>query len=252
MSERSSDGSSPEPSARVAAIIVAGGAGIRMLSATGTRKQYADLLDRPVLAWAVEPFLQHPGIGPVVVVLPAEDAGSPPAWLAALPLTIVAGGDARSDSVRHGLDALPADTERVLVHDGARPFVTAALIDRVLEASMAGPVLPALRATDTLKQVDGDGRVVGTIDRSSVWHAQTPQAFPYDLLRAGHAEALAGGWSVTDDASLCERMGSVVHVVEGDPENLKITHPIDLEVARLLADRRLAAASDLTSQLRSG
>jgi 2-C-methyl-D-erythritol 4-phosphate cytidylyltransferase len=223
-----------------------------MASRSGTRKQYLDLLGRPVLAWALEPFLRHPGVGRVVVVLPAADVAGAPRWLATLPVTLVAGGETRSDSVRQGLAVLAPDTERVLIHDAARPFVTPALIDRVLAASRGGAVIPGIRATDTLKQVDADGLVVGTIDRTTAWQAQTPQAFPYGMLLAAHAQALARGWQVTDDASLCELVGEAVRVVDGDPENLKITHPFDFEIARLLAGKRLAPASIPPSPVRSG
>lgn len=238
MSERSSPPSSPDPR-RTAAVVVAGGDGSRMAAgADGVRKQYAILVDQPVLAWAVRPFTEHERIGTVVVVLPASDAADPPGWLSALGVVVAAGGRSRSASVRNGLRALPADTELVLVHDGARPFVSAGLIDRVIDDADDAAVVPALRATDTLKEV-GEGRVVlATIDRDRVWQAQTPQAFPYATLLAAHEQAEREGWEATDDAGLFERIGERVRVVEGDAENLKVTRPFDLEVARLIAARR--------------
>ena len=238
MSERSSAPSSPDRG-RTAAIVVAGGDGSRMASGTdGVRKQYAMLGDRPVLAWAVRPFSEHALVGTVVVVLPSDDAADPPAWLVEMGVVIAAGGSTRGASVRSGLRALPTDTRLVMVHDGARPFVSAALIDRVLADADGAAVVPALAATDTLKEV-GEGRVVlSTIDRGRVWHAQTPQAFPFPALLAAHAEAEREGWEATDDAGLFERIGEPVRVVEGDAENLKITRPFDLEVARLIAARR--------------
>jgi 2-C-methyl-D-erythritol 4-phosphate cytidylyltransferase len=241
MSERSSPASSPDPM-RVAAVVVAGGEGLRMGGAAGApRKQYARLLDEPVLCWAVRPFTEHARVGRVVVVLPAADLSSPPAELSGLEVALVAGGSTRTDSVRNGLAALPEDTELVLIHDAARPFVTAALIDRVIAGADGAAVIPALRATDTLKEVDGDGAVVATLDRERIWHAQTPQAFPFRALLAAHADAEREGWKATDDAGLFERVGARVRVVEGDPENLKITRPLDLEMARLIAARRRAA-----------
>jgi len=220
---------------------------LRMGGAAGApRKQYARLQDEPVLCWAVRPFIDHPAVGAVVVVLPASDLSSPPAELHGLDVTIVAGGRTRTDSVRSGLAALPADTDLVLIHDAARPFVTPALIDRVITGAQDAAVIPALRATDTLKQVDDAGDVIATLDRERIWNAQTPQAFPFAALLDAHARAEREGWKVTDDAGLFERIGARVRVVEGDPENLKITRPFDLEVARLIAARRRAVGGRAT------
>ena len=222
---------------RTAAVIVAGGAGLRMGPST-VRKQYLELLGQPVLVWAVLPFIEHPGIGRVVVVLPADDLVDPPLWLDNLGAELVPGGAERSDSVRNGLAALPDSTETVLIHDGARPFVTLGLIDRVLSAAAEGPVVPGLRATDTLKQVDEHGVVVATLERSGIWHAQTPQGFPYAAMRAAHLRSEQEGWHVTDDASICERAGMSVRIVQGEPQNIKITRPLDLDVAAALAYRQ--------------
>jgi 2-C-methyl-D-erythritol 4-phosphate cytidylyltransferase len=223
----------------VAAVVVAGGAGLRMGAATrGVRKQYATLEGEPVLAWSVRALVEHPRVGRVVAVLPPEDLEQPPEWLVATGAALVAGGARRSDSVRLGLGALPAGTGLVLVHDGARPFVSADLIDRVIAAAAAGPVIPGTRATDTLKEVDAQGYISRTIDRAWVWHAQTPQAFPFALLLDAHRRAAEGGWDVTDDASLCERSGERVRMVDGDPDNIKITVPRDLELARVIARER--------------
>jgi 2-C-methyl-D-erythritol 4-phosphate cytidylyltransferase len=253
MSERLSPTSSPDRP-RIGAVVVAGGEGLRMAGASGAaRKQYAMLLDEPVLAWAIRPFVEHARIATVVVVLPAADVENPPGFLAGLGVAVVAGGRTRSDSVRAGLAALPADTELVLVHDAARPFVTAALIDRVIGGADGAAAIPALRATDTLKEVDGDGDIVATVDRSRIWHAQTPQAFPYRALVDAHADAAREGREATDDAGLFERIGARVRVVDGDPENLKITRPYDLEVARLIAAGRRAAGREASrSPERSG
>jgi 2-C-methyl-D-erythritol 4-phosphate cytidylyltransferase len=240
MSERSSRVSFPDHP-RVAAVVVAGGEGLRMRGVAGApRKQYARLVDEPVLCWAVRPFTEHPAIGTVIVVLPADDVANPPAELLGFEVTLVAGGRTRTDSVRNGLAALPDRTELVLVHDAARPFVTAGLIDRVIAAASGTAVIPAIRATDTLKEVDEAGEVIATLDRERIWNAQTPQAFPFGALLDAHRRAEREGWKPTDDAGLFERIGARVRVVEGDPENLKITGPFDLEVARLIAARRRA------------
>ena len=252
MSERSSAASSPD-GPRVGAVVVAGGEGLRMAGATGSvRKQYALLLDVPVLAWAVRPFAEHPRVAEVVVVLPGADVESPPEWLLALGVAIVAGGRTRTESVRNGLAGLAEATEQVLIHDAARPFVSAELIDRVSASADAAAVIPAIRATDTLKQVAEDGRVLSTIDRTTVWMAQTPQRFPFEALRAAHGEAARHGWDATDDAVLFERIGAAVRVVEGDPENMKITRPFDLDVARLIAARRRESERVYRSSPHSG
>ncbi|HET8654706.1 MAG TPA: 2-C-methyl-D-erythritol 4-phosphate cytidylyltransferase [Longimicrobiaceae bacterium] len=237
MSADSSATSSPEPS--VGAVIVAGGSGRRM---GGVRKQYLELAGEPVLLWSVRAFLHHPRVSVVVVVLPSDDAASPPEWLAGLPVRVAAGGAERSDSVRNGLRALDGAVEIALIHDGARPFVGREVIDRVISASREGGAVAAVRVTDTLKEVDDGGRITGTADRARLWRAQTPQGFPLRLIVNAHETAHRQGVQATDDAALCERMGHAVRVVEGAAENLKITSPDDLALAELLA-RRLRATT---------
>lgn len=233
MSASSSNGSSPD-SGPVAAVIVAAGSGRRM---GGVRKQYLEILGAPVLLRAIRPFLDHPRVRAVVVVLPEEDVAEPPLWLRGLPLKLVAGGAERADSVRRGLEALPAEIRLVLVHDGARPFVTRDVIDRVIERAPEGGAVAAVPATDTIKDVDEEGRIVATVPRSRIWHAQTPQGFPVAVLREAHRRAAVEGWSDTDDAALCERCDTPVVVVEGDQDNIKITRPADLPVAEAIARR---------------
>lgn len=231
----SSTPSSAEPRPRAAAVVVAGGSGRRM--GGGVRKQYMEVGGEPILLRAARAFASHPDVGAVVVVLPPEDAASPPAWLLELGVTVVAGGEERGDSVWNGLLATPDDAEVVLVHDGARPFVSAEVIGRVLEAARAGATLAALPVTDTLKEVAADGTVVGTPDRARFWQAQTPQGFPRAVLLEAHRRARAEGVRATDDAALCERYGIPVRVVEGAADNLKVTRPADLHVAEALARR---------------
>jgi 2-C-methyl-D-erythritol 4-phosphate cytidylyltransferase len=204
-------------------------------AAGGVRKQYLEVLGEPVLRRAVRAFVEHPRVEAVVVVLPAEDVASPPEWLRDLPVRLVAGGAERGDSVWNGLQAVPDSIEVVLVHDGARPFVSAAVIDRVIEAGREGGAIAAVRVTDTIKEADEDGVVRATPDRARLWQAQTPQGFPLRTLREAYGAARAEGWSATDDAALCERIGVAVRVVEGAAENLKITRPADLLVAEALA-----------------
>jgi 2-C-methyl-D-erythritol 4-phosphate cytidylyltransferase len=235
MSQRSDGGSSPERRTQPAAVVVAGGAGRRM--GTEVAKQYLEVHDRPVLHYALAPFLEHPGIGRVVVVLPPADVGSPPLWLRRLDLTIVPGGPQRSDSVWNGLRALPDDADPVLIHDGARPFITRELIDRVLASAREGGAVAAIPVADTIKEVDASGRIVATPDRARLWQAQTPQGFPRSIIIEAHRHARQQGIRSTDDAVLVENLGVPVVVVEGSAENLKITRPADLVLAAALAAR---------------
>jgi 2-C-methyl-D-erythritol 4-phosphate cytidylyltransferase len=213
----------------------------------GVRKQYLEIEGEPVLLRAIRPFLAHPEIDEVVVVLPAEDLADPPRWLRDLEVTRVAGGAERGDSVWNGLSALSAGIDLVLVHDGARPFVTREVIDRVLARAPGGGAVAAVPAIDTLKEVDGEGRILTTVDRARIRQAQTPQGFPVATLRAAYERARREGWRGTDDASLCERCGVPVVVVEGSRDNLKITTPADLPVARAIAARLRAGAGERIS-----
>jgi 2-C-methyl-D-erythritol 4-phosphate cytidylyltransferase len=231
MSGNSSSGSSPEVRS-VGVVVVAAGSGQRM---GGVRKQYLEILGEPVLLRATRPFLIHPKVSSVVVVLPPEDLPHTPGWLAELSVLLVAGGVDRADSVWNGLAALPAGTDLVLVHDGARPFVTREVIDRVIDCAPLGGAVAAIAATDTIKEVDSAGRIVATVPRARLWHAQTPQGFPLDRLRAAYAEAREEGLSATDDSALCEKFGLTIVVVEGDRDNIKITRPADLPIADAIA-----------------
>ena len=155
----------------------------------------------------------------------------------------VFGGETRQDSVRYGLDAL-ADLSKppdlVLIHDGARPFPTPALIARAVAAAQKnGAAAPGLLVTDTIKEVDGAGRIVATPERAILRAVQTPQAFRFDLIHAAHRAAhAAGARELTDDAAIAEWAGHPVHIFEGDPANMKVTTPADVAVAeaRLIRD----------------
>lgn len=220
---------------RPAAVVVAAGRG-RRFGDDGERKQYRLLGERAVAELACRPFVAEARVGTVVLVLPPDDLDDPPAWARSLPVRLAAGGETRRASVRSGLEALGEGPDAVLVHDGARPLVGRELVGRVLDAVREGPVVPAIPIPDTVKEVDEDGRVVATLDRSRLRRIQTPQGFPRDALARAHREAPAG--SATDDAGLCEALGMEVRTVPGDPENLKITTTEDLERARRLLAAR--------------
>jgi 2-C-methyl-D-erythritol 4-phosphate cytidylyltransferase len=193
------------------------------------------------LEHSVSRFVTHPLVRDVIVIVPAEFVDRTVATVgltAAASTTVYAGGITRLDSVRVGLSALAADVDAVLVHDVARPFVPAAVIDRVVHALASGAdaVVPGLAVIDTIKRVDADGRVLATVDRSALRAIQTPQGFRRTVLDAAHA----GSPEATDDAGLIEANGGTVVVVEGAEEAFKITRPWDLQVAEALATRVVA------------
>ena len=206
------------PNENVWTIVVAAGSGARF----GGPKQFSMLGDRRVLDWSVE-TAGSSSTG-VVVVLPAADAEREGG---------VAGGETRSESVRCGLAAVPADATIICVHDAARPFASAHLYREVIMQVHAGAegAIPALPVTDTIKQVNSQNIVIATPDRSSLVAVQTPQAFRASVLRAAHASSPEG----TDDATLVEAMGKQVVVVAGEVMNRKLTAPEDLEWARAMA-----------------
>jgi 2-C-methyl-D-erythritol 4-phosphate cytidylyltransferase len=218
--------------------VVAAGRGARAAQGTATPKQYRPIGGVPMLARALRPFAAHPRVGPVVVVLPAEDAAAPPGWLVdAVPqrLVVVAGGATRQESVANGLRALPAGPSIVLVHDAARPFLDRALIDRVIAVAELGAVaVPGLPLAETVKETDAAGLVVRTVARERLVAVQTPQGFPRSTLETAHQRA-RGEPPATDDAALCARLGTAVRVVAGGPHNLKVTTAEDFALAEALA-----------------
>jgi 2-C-methyl-D-erythritol 4-phosphate cytidylyltransferase/2-C-methyl-D-erythritol 2,4-cyclodiphosphate synthase len=216
----------------VGAIIVAGGRGARL--GADVPKQLLEIDGRSILRRAVEAFDRHPRIDRLVVVLPEDLVSRGPEVVGTTtrPCQVTAGGATRQASVGCGLAALGGQTDVVLVHDAARPFVTADVIDRVIDATeVAGAAVPALAVRETVKRVDRIAGVVReTIPRDEIWIAQTPQGFRLAVLesamQAGHA------LQATDDAMLVESTGHPVRVVDGDPANVKITTADDLETAR--------------------
>jgi 2-C-methyl-D-erythritol 4-phosphate cytidylyltransferase len=218
---------------RTSAIVVAAGAGKRF----GEPKQFAYLRGKPVLEWTLERFQAHGEVDGVVLVLPDEQDLKHYRMRYAKILDIVRGGDRRQDSVWQGFRLLDAAAaEVVLVHDGARPLVGADLISRVIAAARAeGAAVPVLPLEETVKEVRED-RVVGTVDRSRLRRAQTPQGFRYEILKKALESARRDRFYGTDEAMLAERAGIPVRTVDGDPRNIKITTPVDLRIAEGLID----------------
>jgi 2-C-methyl-D-erythritol 4-phosphate cytidylyltransferase/2-C-methyl-D-erythritol 2,4-cyclodiphosphate synthase len=212
----------------VSAIIAAGGRGARF--GGPQPKQLALLAGRPILQHSVSAFLNSSHVHEVVVALPEEVVADPPAYLrgTAKPVQVVAGGARRQDSVARGFAAVSPATDVVIIHDAARPLVSDQVIARTIGAAAeSGAAIAALKAHDTLKRAGADGVIVETLPREEVFLAQTPQAFRVAVLR----DALAIGGDATDEATLAERAGHQVRVVDGDPRNLKVTTPEDLAMA---------------------
>jgi len=222
-------------------LIAAAGSGRRM--GADRNKLLLPLAGRSVIAWTLEAALAAQRISWIGVVGQAIDRESIMALVegAAKPVVWIQGGSTRQESVLRGLAGLPSEAEHVLIHDGARCLAEPALFDRCAEAVAAGTALiAATPVTDTIKKVDADGQITETPLRSELWAAQTPQGFQVEQLRRGHAEAQAQQWEVTDDASLFERLGWPVQVLDAGPANIKVTTPFDLTVAEAVLALRCA------------
>lgn len=204
-------------------------------------KQYLEVGGRPIICHTLDRFAAYGIHEMVLVVEPGrEDSvrdeilkgfGYPPSWRA------VPGGEVRQRSVYNGLGAISKDVDVVLVHDGVRPFITAAQIGALADlAYREGACILAERVKDTVKRAGHDGSIVETVDRANLWRAQTPQAFRRELLAQAMQSAFKDQFVGTDDASLIERLGGKVHIVEGESRNIKITTPEDLLVAEAILE----------------
>ncbi len=222
----------------VGVVIVAAGASTRTTGAEqGQLKQLRWIAGKPMLLHSLQTFQQRADVAMVVCVLPPSYAGDPPPWIFQCDverMLISVGGKERSESVQNGLDDLPDECRIVLIHDAARPLVAPAMIERVVaEARKGHGAIAALPVVDTLKKVDENGFISGTVDRARLWRAQTPQGFPREMIVRAHEAARAAGVSATDDAGLCERLGLPVAIVRGSERALKVTE--DGDFARLEA-----------------
>lgn len=225
------------------AIIPAAGSGSRL--GGQIPKQFLEIAGAPILAHTISRFVECDDIGAVAVALPADRIDEFRARnrgaRSIKPIFYVNGGAERSDSILNALEAVAElKPEIAAVHDAVRPFVTAAQISAVIaKAKEVGAAILALPATDTIKEVE-NGLIQRTIDRRHIWRAQTPQAFRYELLMQANREARAAGLPsalTTDDSLLVERLGVPVAIVEGSPNNIKITTPEDLLLAENLFEQ---------------
>lgn len=223
----------------IAVVIVAAGTGSRIGGVDGLPKQYREIGGRSILAHTLAVFLAHPAIGRVVTVIHPDHGdlhatAVAPLGASAKLVPAVIGGATRQVSVRLGLEALAGTPPAlVLIHDAARPFVSAAILDRTIAMlGEAEAALVALPVVDTLKRAGDAGEVVGTVARDGLWAAQTPQGFRYEAIAAAHARAAASGRDdFTDDAAVAEWAGMTVRLVEGERGNVKITTAQDLAEA---------------------
>jgi 2-C-methyl-D-erythritol 4-phosphate cytidylyltransferase len=223
----------------VGVVIVAGGSSTRTnATTTGELKQFRWVAGKPVLLHSLQTFMARPDVVSVVCVLPRDYVADPPPWIFQCDvdrLMLTPGGRTRTESVRNGVEDLPDEAMVVLIHDAARPLVTDATINRVVETVRQGQcAIAALPVVDTLKEVEADGQITRTVERAKLWRAQTPQGFPRETIVRAHREAVAARIAATDDAALCERLGIPVVVVRGSERAMKITEEIDFERAEAL------------------
>lgn len=223
--------------ADVGVIIVAAGTGSR----TGSTelKQFRWVAGKPMLLHSVQRCMERTDVAVVIAVLPRSHAGDPPPWIFQCDvdrLLVSAGGRERGDSVYAGLTDLPPEVHIVVIHDAARPLMDAETLDRVIAVARTGSgAVAGVPLTDTLKRVQDANRVVETVDRAHLWRAQTPQAFPRDMIERAYADARAHGLHATDDAALCERLGMPVAMVRGNERAIKVTEEADFARVEALA-----------------
>ena len=223
------------PLQKCGAVIVAAGSASRM---GGIDKVMAKLAGEPMIVRTVRAFQQCDAIREIIIVT-REDLIRPISDLCAnmeKVKAVVVGGKSRQESVWLGLNALSKDMKLAAIHDGARPLVSQAVIDRTVRAAHTyGAAAPAIPVKDTIKVVKS-GLVMATPDRATLRAVQTPQVFDFDLLRGALKKAEEENAAVTDDCSAVEKLGMSIKIVEGDEGNLKITTPLDLKIAELLLE----------------
>ncbi|MCK5147732.1 2-C-methyl-D-erythritol 4-phosphate cytidylyltransferase [bacterium] len=217
-------------------------AGIGKRMGAGMPKQFLGLAGKPLFFHPLEAFEAAPSVDAVIVVvpepdvLPVQDLISKTGFRKVI--SVVPGGAERQDSVSNGLAAVPALTEIIGVHDGVRSLISVDLIEKMITAAREyGAAVPCIPVVDTIKTTDGQW-IGETLDRSKLVHIQTPQVFKSDLLKEAYHNAAAGGFQGTDDASLVERAGHKVRHVEGDINNIKITAPLDMQIAHWILEDR--------------
>ncbi len=216
-------------------LIAAAGSGSRM--GADRNKLLLKVAGKTILEWTLKAAFDSKKINWIGIVGQPKDKKSIFSILEGSVKDVqwIDGGKTRQDSVRLGLSALPDNAKYVMIHDGARCLVSSLVFDEIAEiVSNRNAVIAASPVTDTIKRVNGNGEIIDSPPRSDLWCAQTPQAFPVDKLKYAHCEAISKGWSVTDDASLFERLELSVKIYDAGPSNIKVTTPFDLVIAESL------------------
>jgi len=231
-------------SMRTVAIIPAAGSGVRM--GGDKAKQFLDLDGRPLLAVTLKPFQLCRKVDAIILVVHSREVDYCQKKIVERfdldkVIKVVPGGKRRQDSVRLGVEATNGDYGLVLIHDGVRPMIDEEFIEQVIAAAMTHrAVITGLPAKETVKEIDRTNQVIKTYDRKIVWLVQTPQVFRYEDILLAHKTALLEGWKeATDDSLLVERLGIPVNVIEGSENNIKITTPHDLEMAKFLLKQKV-------------
>lgn len=229
---------------KIVAIIPAAGRGTRL--GAPIPKQFLQLGGKPILAHTLAVFEQCGMIDAIILVGPKKEVEEDlQSWpnTSGIARKVVVGGEKRQDSVFNGFQAVDADTDIVIVHDGVRPFVTVEMIRESVEAAKQyGAAIVAIPVSDTIKKVDADGIIERTVDREGLWRIQTPQTFQYALLKQAFEQASADSFYGTDEGSLVERIGRKIKIVSGSELNIKITRKEDL----FLGESILGAANSAT------
>ncbi|MCX8111007.1 MAG: 2-C-methyl-D-erythritol 4-phosphate cytidylyltransferase [Syntrophorhabdaceae bacterium] len=221
---------------RILAIVLAGGAGKRM--GAPTNKQFLLLDNKPIIAHTLQVFEECKPVDGVYLVvnqkdLPIIQEEILETYRFNKVIKLVIGGRLRQDSVKNGLDAIESPCDIVIIHDGARPFISPSFVEKgIYLMEMFDAIIPALPVKDTIKVISKEGFVLKTLERDSLWQVQTPQTFKYDLITKAYREGMAKKLYGYDDATFLESMGKKVKVIEGSPYNIKITTPEDLIMAR--------------------
>jgi 2-C-methyl-D-erythritol 4-phosphate cytidylyltransferase len=218
------------------AIITAGGSGIRIKSEK--KKQFIEIMDRPLLFWTIDKFANHPEINKIIITLPQDEIKIYKTIIKKeypnSSIKIIVGGKQRQDSVYNALKICPKDTDLVLIHDGVRPFISQNDISNLIKkAQLKKAVIPVSKVKNTIKKINQD-KVITTVQREDLVNAYTPQIFQYKLIKQCHEDAKKIDLYCTDDAALLEYFGHTVYTLECSSHNFKITDKFDLEIAELI------------------
>ena len=229
------------------AVIVAAGSAQRM----GADKVMLELGCMPVLARTLLAFQNCDAIDEIIVVTRMEKVEEVASLCKKYGVTkvgkVIRGGKTRMESALAGVSEVRSGAKLIAIHDGARPFVTDEVIRRTVDAAAAYmSAVPVIRSTDTLKAIDEDGLITGSVDREHTVRVQTPQVFNADLIKGALTKAVSDGLTLTDDCSAIEIMGIKTHTVDGDEDNIKLTTPRDIQLGELILKTRGDYSEDRT------